>query len=143
MCDYRALAQNSVSAQADLFRIAERDHGKSIKVLHAETKIPKPTLRSWAKGTTMPAWALFALGKAGIPDHLLSLVGDPFQRFVGTDEDGEAPFHEAALEAGGFQQEYLTATSPDSEGGPAITPREAARLRERGARAGAKLRAVA
>jgi hypothetical protein len=78
-----------------------------------------------------------------VPAYLLSLVAEPFSRFVGTSEDGEAPFHVAAIEANGFSQEFLNATAPDSEGGPAITPREAARLRERAKRAGGVLRAVA
>ncbi len=143
MCKYQPAARNAVTAQERLFRLAERDHGLSLAVLNLETGIPKQTLRDWKAGTTMPAWALFALGAGGVPDYLLSLVANPFGKFVGSDQNGDGAFHEAATEASGFSQEYLTATAPESEGGTAITPREAAKLSERAARAGGKLRAVA
>lgn len=143
MCNFPNLARNSVSAQERMFRLAKRDHGLSIQAIHLETGIPKRTLEGWASGTTMPAWALGALGKAGVPDYLLSLILDPFQRFVGKNETGDGIYHEAAAGATEFAQEYLSATSPNGDGGAAITPREAARLGEVALRAGAKLRAVA
>lgn len=143
MCNMNGLARNSVAAQERMFRLAERDFGLSIKALHFETKIPKTTLQGWKDGTTMPAWALGALGKAGVPDHLLSLCLNGFGKHVGTNDHDDGAFHEAATEANGFAVEYLTATSPESEGGTAITPREAAKLGEKAMKAGAKLRAVA
>lgn len=143
MCFNSNLARDSVQAQERLFRLAKRDHNLSIATLHLETKIPKQTLTDWSHGTTMPAWALGALGKAGVPEYLLSLILDPFQRFVGKNETGDGVYHEAAAGATEYAQEFLSATSPDSEGGPAITPREAARLGEVARRAGGKLRAVA
>lgn len=143
MCNQQAKARNSVELQERLFRLAERDRGLTLAILSDDTRIPLATLRGWKNGTTMPAWAIGALGEAGVPDYLLSLVLNPFKRHVGTDQDGDGTLHEAAFEANGFSQEYLSATSPDSEGGAAITPREAAKLGERAMRAGSKLRAVA
>lgn len=143
MCSRTQKAQHSVTAQERMFRLAERDFDLSLPILHAESGIPLRTLQSWKAGTTMPAWALGALGEAGIPDYLLSLLLHPFHRVVTTELPGEGALHEAATEATGFAHEFLNATSPNSEGGPAVTPREAARLGEKALRAGAKLRAVA
>ena len=143
MCRISGLARNSIEAQERMFRLAERDFGLSIRTLHIETGIPKNTLDGWRKGTTMPAWAIGALGAAGVPDYLLSLVLLPFERIVDTEQHGDGTLHEAANEAAGFAAEYLHATDPESDGGPILSPRERARLAERALRAGHKLRAVA
>ena len=79
MVDHCQKTQNSISNQAVVFRIAERDHGLSIAVLAAATGIPAATLRGWRDGSVMPAWALFKLGKeGGIPEGLLSFLAEPF-----------------------------------------------------------------
>lgn len=120
-------ARNSVSAQVDLFRFAERDHGLSLRVLHLRTDIPLSTLAGWSRGTVMPAWGLFKLGcKGGVPDHLLSLVGEPFERHVGTDERGEGDLDTAALDASEFARAVQQARHPASPGGVAIVPQECA-----------------
>jgi hypothetical protein len=93
MCSPTGLARNSIEAQERMFRLAERDFGLSIRTLHLETRIPVNTLQGWRNGTTMPAWALGALGKAGIPDYLLSLV---LQRLPAGD------FCEQPRRAGGY-----------------------------------------
>ncbi len=129
MGDLCQSARNSVDAQADMFRFAERDHGLSINRLHLRTDIPISTLTGWSKGTVMPAWALFKLGcKGGIPDHLLSLVGEPFERHVGTDESGEGDLDTAALDASEFARAVQQARHPLSPGGVAIVPQERIRI---------------
>lgn len=143
MCNLNALARNSVTAQERMFRLAERDHGLSIAALSLETGIPRNTLAGWKNGATMPAWALGALGRAGVPNHLLSLTLHPFHRHIGTDGSEEGAFHDAAMGAGEYNQEFLSATAPDSEMGPDLSPREKARLGEVAMRAGGRLRAVA
>lgn len=142
MCNKTRKAQNSVTAQERMFRLAERDHDLSLPILAAESGIPLNTLRGWKSGATMPAWALGALAEAGIPDYLLSLVLRPFNRVVDQEQAGEGALHDAATEAIGFGHEFLEATSPTSEAGPHLSPREQARLAERALRAGHKLRAV-
>ena len=142
MCSTNALARNSIRLQERMFRLAERDFGLSIPVLAHETGIPKATLQSWKNGTTMPAWALFAIGHAGVPDYLTSLVASPFGKVVGTDAHDDDALHEAVTAASEVVTEYLVAQSPESEGGPAITPRERSRIGEKAERAGGKLRAV-
>jgi hypothetical protein len=130
MADLCQIARNSVATQADVFRYAERDHGLSIKRLHLRTDIPVNTLRGWASGNTaMPAWAMFKLGKqGGIPDHLLSLIGEGFERHVGTDENGDGDLDTAALDANEFQAAVQRARHPASPGGTAIVPQEVAEI---------------
>jgi hypothetical protein len=130
MADLCRIARNSVSVQADVFRYAERDHALSIKVLHLRTDIAVNTLRGWASGNTaMPAWAMFKLGKqGGIPDHLLSLIGEGFERHVGTDEEGDGDLDTAALDASEFQAAVQRARHPASPGGTAIVPQEIAEI---------------
>lgn len=143
MCFSSHQAQHSVLAQERMFRLAERDHDLPLRTLAAESGIPLRTLQNWKGGAVMPAWALGALGQAGVPDYLTSLVLNPFEKHVGTNGAEEGSFHQAAREASGYQDEYLEATSPDSEAGPDLSPREKARLAEKAARAGGTLRAVA
>jgi hypothetical protein len=142
MCNNAGLARNSVEAQERLFRLAERDYGLSIKALHLETRIPRTTLEGWKKGATMPAWALGALGKAGVPDYLLSLVLHPFRRHVGTDTNGDGALDELVRETAGFTNDYLQATDPKSPGGRNVIPMEHAKLAERALVIEAKARAV-
>lgn len=108
-----------------MFRFAEQDHGLSLRILHLRTDISLSTLKGWRDGSAMPAWAMGKLGKqGGIPDHLLSLVLEAFERHVGTDEDGEGDLDTAALDASEFAQAVQRARHPSSPGGVAIVPQE-------------------
>jgi hypothetical protein len=143
MCFNSKPAQLSVLAQERMFRLAERDHDLPLRTLAAESGIPLRTLQNWKAGAVMPAWALFALGEAGVPDYLTSLVGNPFAKHIGTNGAEEGTYHKAAVDASGYQAEFLECTSPESEAGPDLSPREKARLAEIAARAGGTLRAIA
>jgi hypothetical protein len=124
-----------------MFRLAERDHGLSINLLAKKLKLGRSTIKGWANGTVMPAWALFKLGKeGGVPDDLLSLVGEPFTRHVGTDEDGDGDLDTAGLDAGEFQSAVQRARHPASPGGVAIVPQEVAAIVPLGKRACASVR---
>lgn len=128
MSELCAPAQDSKDAQAELFRLAKSELGLSIEAIHARFKPLKvSTMREWAKGAAaMPAWAIGALGQAGVPDELLSLVLQPFARHVGTDEDGEGDLDTAGLDAGEAAHEIQRARHPASPGGVAIVPQERA-----------------
>lgn len=129
MADICQAARNSVSNQAEMFRLVERDHGLSLKLLCLKTGIPKTTLEGWRNGTVMPAWALFKLGKdGGVPDELLSLIGEPFERHVRTDEDGEGDLDTAAIDASEAAARVQRARHPASPGGVAIVPQERAEI---------------
>jgi len=129
MADLCQFARNSVTAQREMFRFAEQDHGITARILHLRTDISLSTLKGWRDGAAMPAWAIGKLGKeGGIPDHLLSLVLEPFERHVGTDENGEGDLDTAGLDASEFAQAVQRARHPSSPGGVAIVPQERASI---------------
>jgi hypothetical protein len=107
-----------------MFRRAGYEHGLTLRVLASRSPVPFSTLKGWATGTAMPAWAIGALGEAGIPDDLLSLLLEPFGRHVSTDDCGTSVMDHAASEAMSFAQEHVKARSPDSPGGMTIVPQE-------------------
>ena len=121
-------ARDSVDAQRELFRIAARDYGLTISVIAARSPLCESTMKGWRDGAAMPAWAVGALGEAGIPDHLLSLVLEPFGRFVVTDDDGEGDLDTAGLDAGDVAHAVQRARHPNSPGGIAIVPQERAEI---------------
>lgn len=126
MADLSSPARDSVAAQAELFRRAHSEEGLSLRALAAKTPIPFSTLKGWRDGSAMPAWAIGALGDAGVPDHLLSLITAPWQRCVVTEEDGDGDLDTAAIAALDFAAEAHKARHPQSPGGVAIVPQEAA-----------------
>jgi hypothetical protein len=144
MASHCRAAQNSIDRQADLFRLAERDHGISLSLLARRTEIPVQTLRTWSKGTVMPAWALFKLGQeGGIPDELLSLLGEPFKRAVSTDdENAEGAIDDAAEAAMDLALTVGRARHPNGPGGTAIVPQERAEIEEKARIAMAAIRQV-
>jgi hypothetical protein len=142
MSNHDAAVQHIVDVQERMFRLAKRDYGLTIRDLEAETKIPATTLRSYTKGAVMPITA-FAKLCAVIPDELTSLML-PEGKHVGTDrpaDDGDVA--QLAEESAEFNVEYLHSTSPRSEGGKAITPRELGNLKDRARRLTAVARKVA
>ena len=147
MADLSAPARDSVAAQRKMFTEAEAKLGLSIAVLHkrtpAEHRISSSTMKGWRDGAAMPAWAIGALGEAGIPDDLLSLVLEPFARHVGTDEDGDGDLDTAADAAIEFAHSVARARSPHSPGGVAIVPQECAVIVPKGKRACAAIRRAA
>jgi hypothetical protein len=102
------------------------------------------TLRTWSKGTVMPAWALFKLGQeGGIPDELLSLLGEPFKRAVSTDdENAEGAIDDAAEAAMDLALTVGRARHPNGPGGTAIVPQERAEIEEKARIAMAAIRQV-
>lgn len=143
MAELSLPARDSVTAQADMFRRAKDEEGLGIGALSKRSPIPYGTLKGWSEGAAMPAWALGALATAGVPDHLLSLILEPFNRHVGTDETGETDYDDAAqvgLELAGTVQK---ARRPDSPGGPRIVHSEAAEIKSVAQRAVSIVRRVA
>lgn len=118
--------RDSVDAQRELFRLAAKECGLTIAVIAARSPLCESTMKGWRDGAAMPAWAVGALGQAGVPDELLSLVLRPFARHVGTDEDGEGDLDTAGLDAGEAAHEIQRARHPNSPGGVAIVPQERA-----------------
>lgn len=122
-------AQDIISRQERMLRLAERDHDLTPIVLAAETGIPKETLATWRRDTAMPAWALVALSRV-IPDELTSLLFEPVGKHVGTDDGSDGDLDALARVSAGYNVEYLDARQPGSENGSDLSPRERARLKD-------------
>jgi len=135
-------AQDIISRQERMLRLAERDYGLTPAVIKAETDIPKETLATWRKETAMPAWALVALSRI-IPDELTSLLFEPIGKHVGTDQNSDGDLDELAEEAAEFVTEYTKARSPRSPGGSNIVPMEREHLKDRSRRIAVKARKAA
>lgn len=143
MADVSQNARNSVALQREMFRLAEHEHGLTIAVLARTRNIPVSTLKGWREGSAMPAWAL---GELGLPDDLVSIVLQPFNRaVVSINDDGKeaADFDNLGLEALGLAGEVATARSPNSPGGMKIVHSEIAAIRGRARPLCANLRRVA
>ena|ERR1051325_565180 len=144
MADLSLPARDSVAAQHELFSRAEREEGLSIAVIAKRSPLSASTMKGWKDGSAMPAWALGALKQAGVPDHLLTLVLDPFDAaVVSNPEDGEGDLDTAAGHALEFAGEVQKARHPKSPGGLAIVPQEKVIIEPKRQRACASMRRAA
>ena len=138
MADIPLPGRDSVEAQRELFRLAAKE-GLTIPVIARRSPLHESTMKGWRDGAAMPAWAIGALGEAGVPDHLLSLLLEPFRKHVGTDETDDGD-----LNALGREGAHYLAEKTDAEADGVVTPIERARLKERARRvAGVARRAAA
>jgi hypothetical protein len=128
MADIPLPGRDSVEAQREMFRLAAKECGLTLDTIVARSPLKLSTLKGWRDGAAMPLWAAGALGAAGVPDHLLSLLLAPFGKHIGTDEDGEGDLDTAALDAGEVQHAVAKARHPNSPGGIAIVPQERAEI---------------
>lgn len=112
-----------------MLRLAERDYDLSIRTLNAETGIPIPTLNSWKRDVMMPLGGFVALCRV-IPDDLTSLMLEPADKHVGSNEAPDGDAHALARDGGDYNVAYLNATDPASESGIDISPRERAYLND-------------
>ncbi len=128
MADLSLPARDSVEAQRELFRRASSEEQMPIAAIAKRSGIAATTLKGWSTGTAMPAWAIGALGAAGVPDHLLSLVTEPWNRCVITEEGGDGDLDTAAIDAQHFASSLSAACHPASPGGTAIVPQEVAAI---------------
>ena len=131
MADVPLPGRDSIEAQRELFRLAEKECGLSIAAIAARSPLKPSTLKGWREGAAMPAWALGQLGEAGVPDHLLSLVLEPFGRRVIHDDPQDGDLDELGREGAHYLAEHA-----DAKADGRITPIERARLRDRARRIG-------
>lgn len=129
MADVPLPGRDSIEAQRDLFRLAEKECGLSIAAIAARSPLHLGTLKGWRDGAAMPAWAIGALGTAGVPDHLLTMILAPFGRHVGTDESGDGD-----LDALGREAAHFVADELDAKADGKVTPIEKGKLKERARR---------
>lgn len=132
MSDAKFIGRDSVAQQTELFRLAEARFGLTIAKISDATGISVSTLKGWRGGAAMPAWALGALGDAGIPDHLLSLITLTNGKVIHS--SGRLDLDDLAVECGEFTRMYAEARTPSSEAQIQLGHRETAALQEQAAK---------
>ena len=121
------ITQRQKQAQERVFRLAQRDHGLSLKAISLDSGLGYTTIQSYAKGeAVMSIAALFRL--VGIvPDELLSLLLPDGRQIVSAPEEID---HDALCD---LATDYVHAKSAahrlDSEAGVHIGPNEGQALR--------------
>jgi len=137
MADRHSETQHVLGLQADMFRLAKRDHALTYKRLSLLSGIPDTTIETWAKGTAMPVHALVRLAPH-IPDELTSLLMEPAGKHIGTDEQDDGNLDALGREAAGFVAEKL-----EREADGKVCHIDQAALKSRARRIAAKARAAA
>lgn len=118
--------------QARVFRLAERDHGLTLKAISLDSGIGYESLRGYARGENqMPVGALYALVGV-VPAELLSLLLPGDHVIVRVPEGID--FDEIAQELCDWLKTKEAAHHPDSEAGREIGPGEDNVLRGKFAR---------
>lgn len=121
------ISERQKKTQERIFRLAERDHGLTLKAISMDSKIGYTTIQSYARGqAVMSAASLFRLVGV-IPDELLSLLLPDGRHIVRAPDEID---HDALCD---LAQDYVhtkaAAHRADSEAGVKIGPGEEARLR--------------
>lgn len=121
------LEEKILTAQARIFRLAERDHDLSLKRLSLDSGIKYETLRSYAgnKGepSMMPVSAMCKLVGV-IPDELLSQLLDPVGKHIADNGSGDENLDALGEDADAVATEVRRARHPDSPAGTNIHPIE-------------------
>ena len=125
--------QSILAAQQTMFRLAERDHGITQKLIHLETGMSLSAIGQYARGeSAMSGPAIRKLARMEqFPTGLLSLLFDGTGRHVADDASDEPDFDAIGLEANGVAGEVAKARSKDSPGGTNIVPIEKDAIRNR------------
>lgn len=111
MADVPLPGRDSIAAQAEMFRLAEKECGLSLRVIADRSPLALGTLKGWRDGAAMPAWALGALRTAGLPEHLLSLVLEPFGLIVADRDSDDGSLAELNRESAHFIAEHADASA--------------------------------
>jgi hypothetical protein len=111
MADREGTNSEVLAAQAEMFRLAERDHKLTLKAISTETGIELTTLKSWCRSN------IFARARIGLPDFVVlckvipddctSLVLEPAGKHVATSDCEDGDFNELTTEAVGFAADKL------------------------------------
>jgi hypothetical protein len=139
-----AETQSLLAAQQTMFRIAERDHGITQKLIHLETRMSPSAIGQYARGeSVMSGVAIRKLAMMqGFPSELISLLFDGTGRHVADDTSDEPDFDAIGIEANGVAGEVARARSPSSPGGIQIVRTEKDAIRDRVRRFNAKAAAA-
>ncbi len=123
------IVERQKKAQQRIFRLANRDHGLTLKAISLDTGIGYSTIQTWANGSSvMSITSLFQLVGV-IPNELLSLLLPSGHIIVevpeGIDHDIIAPM------IAGYLRDKDGAHHPDSPGGREISDCERTGLDEK------------
>lgn len=123
------LRLNTLETQGDIFRLAERDHGLTRKIISSKSGIKYDALGTYARGEhVMPLDEVLKLFDA-VPDYLLSRLLDPVGRHFAPNCDRDGDLEDLGREAASFTNEFVQAVTDGN-----VTPIERARLRQRAKR---------
>lgn len=118
------------SAQKLFFRLAERDHGITQKMVSASTGYCRTVVGQWARGETsmgLPAYRQLLKMKE-VPAELLSILIDGTDRHV-VDGDDDSELDSVGEDADQVAAAVRRARHPGSPGGIDITGEEEAEIR--------------
>jgi hypothetical protein len=140
----------TLTAQRRIFRLAQRDHGLTLKAISIDSGIPYNTIRCYAgnngEQSVMSVPALIKLIGI-IPDELLSQLLAPADRHLESDdEDEDTEFDDLADHGDNLARLVRQARHPASPGGTEIIAVEEDQIKRAACGYGrkkAKLRAVA
>jgi hypothetical protein len=120
----------TVSKQTLMFRLAQRDHGITQKMIHMDTGIGLSTLGQYVRGESV--MSLAAVRKLArmkeFPSALLSVLFDDTERHV-VDGDGDSDLDSLGEDADAVAAAVRRARHPNSPGGIEITQDEEASIR--------------
>jgi hypothetical protein len=128
------------ATQERLFRLAQRDHGLTLKAISLDSGIGYTTIQSYARGEALMSIASLFCLIGVVPDELLSLLLPDGRLIV------QAPAEINHDEIAPAFRDYLSAKDdahhPDSEAGRDIGPTEAGKLTSLAVIAGGKAQAA-
>lgn len=121
-----AITQRLKAKQRTMFRLAERDHGITHKIVHLETGMSLSAIGEYARGeTAMSGPAIIKLANMeDFPAELLSLLLDGTNRHIADGEDDASCLDTLGDEADDIAREVRRARDPRSPGGTDITDQE-------------------
>jgi hypothetical protein len=125
----------TLGTQRRIGRLAERDHGLSLKAISLDSGIPYNTIRSYfgqSDGMAQAVLPVTALVKliGVVPDYLLSQLLDPAHKRIADQNDGDDDHDTLAANCIDFASRTAAARHPDGPGGVEITEDEDRELRQ-------------
>lgn len=128
----------TLGRQQSMFRLAERDHGLTRKMVSVDSGIHYDTLGTYWRGEAVMPFTAFLKLVDVVPDYLLSRMLASVNRHLAPNEEGNGDLDALGREAASFTAEYVDAKSEGN-----VTPIERARLKEHAERLGAAADKVA
>lgn len=131
-----AIAHRLKAKQRTMFRLAERDHSITHKVVHLETGMSLSAIGEYARGeTAMSGPAIIKLASMeDFPAELLSLLFDGTNRHIANGEDDDSCLDTLGDEADELARDVRRARQPSSPGGTEIVDIEEAAIRRKAER---------